>query len=164
MRRLLLLHTLAYFIFGVFSGLHSVSGSYYMQICLVMASISLAGSFTTKHVFPQAMSFEHLEQTTSSTSPDGVLTTLGYAHTIIRTFCFLDHSDFVHSYLPFFTFKIYWALSKKSNKNFTALQHYRYLSSFFYVRKNTFIIRFPYIFKTNTTLHSTRLPFTRLIQ
>ena len=73
----------------MFSGLHTASGRYYLQICLVQSfegkelnDVSLSGSFSTKHVFPQTLSFAHEEKTPYEISPDGVLTLLSSAHTV----------------------------------------------------------------------------------
>ena len=76
-------------IFGVFSGLHVFSGSYYLEICLVTGTpgpqlwnLSLAGNFTTKHVYPQALLTQDLDKGEKQVSPGGVFTVRTYAHTV----------------------------------------------------------------------------------
>ena len=76
-------------IFGAFSGLHEVAGRYYMEICLVTGApgpqlwhLSLAGTFSTQHVYPQALYTQDLHPGEREVSADGVFTVSTQAHTV----------------------------------------------------------------------------------
>ena len=76
-------------IFGAFSGLHVVSGRYYLEICLLQGlpgpqpwHVSLAGTFSTQHVFPQALHTLPLPPGEIEVSPDGLFTVKTNHHTV----------------------------------------------------------------------------------
>ena len=66
-----------------------MSGKYYLEICLVTGPtgphpwhLSLAGTFTTPHVYPQALQTQELPQGEREVSPGGVFTVRTQSHTV----------------------------------------------------------------------------------